>query len=154
MTLHDALWMLWHILINEVENVNRQRKFLSETVWSGSWSSGYCFSLPHPLPDFMGYWGVAIVFKLYLLNLCILLYYLHVFFRCLVTKWDLYGELYVCLMSSCPVCRYVQTPVPTGDNKCFECSTQLVRLSVVSVYFYFQLNAHSLHVCFSVVPST
>jgi len=36
----------------------------------------------------------------------------------------------VCVcVTSCPVCRYVQTPVPTGDNKCFECSTQLVRKS-------------------------
>jgi len=34
----------------------------------------------------------------------------------------------MCVVTSCPVCRYVQTPVPTGDNKCFECSTQLVSL--------------------------
>jgi len=55
----------------------------------------------------------------------------------------------VCVcVTSCPVCRYVQTPVPTGDNKCFECSTQLVSLYSLCGL---QLTRYKLCVCICVL---
>ncbi|XP_033218355.1 BRCA1-associated protein [Belonocnema kinseyi] len=63
----------------------------------------------------------------------------HTFHASCLVKW---GD------TSCPICRYAQTPEPLGDSNCMECggtNTELIALCAYARFFLFQKKISTLN---------